>query len=91
MAENIQRIAAKLGAVVVGSIPDVGGGAFGAARLARIVGEHRTQTAPVPITDVTMAKLIRLAEKASTSERRVGPMDVAASLLEDAVASLPEG
>lgn len=30
MAENVNAIAAKLGAVVVGQAPDAGGGAFGA-------------------------------------------------------------
>ncbi len=37
MAHNIQSIADKLGAKVVGQVPDVGGGAFGATRLARVV------------------------------------------------------
>ena len=34
MATNIKRIAGRLGAKVVGQVPDVGGGAFGAAPLA---------------------------------------------------------
>ena len=38
MAKNIEKIADRLGARIVGPIPDVGGGAFGAARLARIIG-----------------------------------------------------
>ena len=37
MAKNIKRIAKGLGAEVVGRVPDVGGGAFGAARLNQIV------------------------------------------------------
>jgi hypothetical protein len=37
MAKNIKKIAAGLGAKVVAQVPDTGGGAFGAARLARIV------------------------------------------------------
>jgi hypothetical protein len=37
MARNIRRIANRLGAKVVARVPDVGGGAFGAARLAKIV------------------------------------------------------
>jgi hypothetical protein len=37
MARNIKRIAEGLGARVVGPVPITGGGAFGAARLARIV------------------------------------------------------
>ena len=37
MANNVEKIAAGLGARVVGQVPDTGGGAFGAARLAKIV------------------------------------------------------
>jgi hypothetical protein len=37
LAKNIERIAAGLGAKAVGQVPHTGGGAFGAARLARIV------------------------------------------------------
>lgn len=36
MAWNINKIADGLGANVVGQVPDAGGGAFGAARMARI-------------------------------------------------------
>jgi hypothetical protein len=32
MAKNVERIAAGLGALVVGRVPDVGGSAFGTAR-----------------------------------------------------------
>ena len=32
MAKNIEKIAAGLGAEVIGQVPDTGGGAFGAAR-----------------------------------------------------------
>ena len=39
MASNIFTIARLLGATVVAELPDFGGGAFGAARLAGIVGE----------------------------------------------------
>jgi hypothetical protein len=41
MAKNIKKIADGLGATVVGQVPDTGGGAFGAARLARLVEEAR--------------------------------------------------
>jgi hypothetical protein len=37
MARNIKRIADSLGADVVGRLPDIGGDAFGAERLARMV------------------------------------------------------
>jgi len=37
MANNIKRIAKRLGAKVIASVPETGGGAFGAARLGLIV------------------------------------------------------
>ena len=46
MARNIEKIAAGLGAEVVGQIPDVGGGAFGAAWLARIVESMQVRLVP---------------------------------------------
>jgi hypothetical protein len=42
MAKNIERIAAGLGAEIVRQVPDTGGGAFGAARLARQVNPNPT-------------------------------------------------
>ena len=38
MAKNIEKIADLLGANVVSQLPETGGGAFGAARLGRLVG-----------------------------------------------------
>jgi hypothetical protein len=46
MAKNIDKIAAGLGAKVVGQVPDTGGGAFGAARLAHIVESMKTRLVP---------------------------------------------
>ncbi len=46
MATNIKRIAEGLGAKVVGQVPDTGGGAFGAARLARIVSSLQARLVP---------------------------------------------
>ena len=40
MAKNVNRIAEKLGATHKGTLPDVGGGAFGMARLAEILTER---------------------------------------------------
>ena len=37
MADSINQLARRLGAKVVAQVPDTGGGAFGAARLATIV------------------------------------------------------
>jgi hypothetical protein len=45
MAKN-SRIAGRLGAKVVARVPDVGGGAFGAARLAAIVETLRGRLVP---------------------------------------------
>ena len=109
MAKNVERIAAALGAKVVAQVPDAGGGAFGAARLAGIVAALQDRLVPgsgkrpgrpsdptwvrtpkIPISSATAAKLARLAERASSAERRVSPMQVAAQLLEESLAQLPE-
>jgi hypothetical protein len=37
MGKDIKRIADQLGAKVMGRVPDTGAGAFGAARMARII------------------------------------------------------
>ena len=46
MARNIQIVADKLGAGVVARVPEVGGGAFGAARLAQIFELLRSRLEP---------------------------------------------
>src|SRR5262245_42581517 len=46
MAKNIEKIADGLGAEVVAKVPDTGGGAFGAARLARIVESLQSRLVP---------------------------------------------
>jgi hypothetical protein len=46
MAKNIEQIADRLGAKVAGQVPDVGGGAFGAARLAGIVQSMQARLVP---------------------------------------------
>lgn len=107
MAGNIKKLAKLLGAEVVGKMPDTGGGAFGAARLAQCVAELQSRLTPsrgrrpgrptdatwahrakVPMSEETAHKLADLARKASTPERRVSPMQVAAQLLERAVAEI---
>lgn len=108
MAKKVEKIASLLGATVVGQLPDTGGGAFGAARLAQIIaslperlepGKGRRPGRPtdstwvhhpkVPMSEATVRTLARLAELASAPGRRVSPMQVAAQLLEEAVASCP--
>jgi hypothetical protein len=46
MARNIDKIASGLGAKLVGRVPEIGGGAFGAARLARIVATIQARLQP---------------------------------------------
>lgn len=109
MAENINRIAEKLGAKVLGQVPDTGGGAFGAARLSRNIESLQARLVPgqgkragrpsdaswvrhpkVPMSDATRQRLLRLAERASAGGRKVSPMQIAAQILEDALAGVPE-
>jgi hypothetical protein len=109
MADNVNRLARRLGAKVVARVPETGGGAFGAAGLATIVANLQSRLVPargrrpgrptdatwvhhpkVPMSDATERRLARLARQASTEGRKVSPMQVAAQILEDAVAALPE-
>lgn len=104
MAQNINRIADKLRAKRIARVAETGGGAFGAARLARIVNELRSKLAPgqgrrpgrptraewvhhpkVPMSATTKRRLQALAREASTSERKVTAMQVAAQILEQAM------
>jgi len=109
MAKNIERIARKLGAEIVCQVPDVGGGAFGMARLAGIMAALQARLQPgqgqrpgrptdaqwvhhpkVPMSAATQTRLSHLAELASTPERKVSPMQLAAQLLEEAVTRMTE-
>ncbi len=104
MARNIQKIASKLGARLVGKVPDTRGGAFGAARLAEIMNSRLVpsrgkrsgrpanpdwiERPKVPMSKETLKQLRRLAQQASTKQRKVSAMQVAAQLLEDSVVRL---
>jgi hypothetical protein len=109
MARNVDRIAHGLGAKVIAQIPDVGAGAFGAARLAQVIEQLRSRLTPaqglrtgrptnarwerrpkVPMSEETEQRLIRLATEASTTGRKISPMQLAAQILEEALAGLPE-
>jgi hypothetical protein len=109
MADSVDQIAKRLSADVVARIPETGGGAFGAARLAGIVQALQARLVPargrrpgrptdvrwvrhpkVPMSAATEERLTRLAEQASANGRKVSRMQVAAQILEDAVAALPE-
>jgi hypothetical protein len=46
MAKNIDNIANMLGAKIIGQVPDTGGGAFGATRLAEIVKTMQARLEP---------------------------------------------
>jgi hypothetical protein len=90
MALDPQQIAAAMGAVHVGQVPDVGGGAFGAAHLAAIFKERLergqghwpgrlspvrwTGRLKVPLSHETEQQLILLAEQLSSPESRVSPV-----------------
>jgi hypothetical protein len=108
MAKNIEQIARRLGATIVADLPETGGGAFGAARLGKIVEALQARLVPgkgrragrpsdaswvrhpkVPMSAETEERLVRLAEKASSEGRKVSPMQLAAQILEDAVAGIP--
>jgi hypothetical protein len=102
MPKNPQKFADLFVAKLVGQIPDVGSGPFGMARLARIMHQRLTpsqgerpgrptdatwESRPkVPMSEATQRQLAEIAAKISTSERQVSPMQVAALLLEEALA-----
>lgn len=106
MAKNREKLAALLGAKIVGEVPDVGGGAFGMARLAYILHQRLTPShgerpgrptdaswvhrPKVPMSEATYEKLVGIAEAMSTPERKVSPMQVAAHLLEEAIQLVPD-
>lgn len=106
MAKNREKLAKLLGARIVGTVPDVGGGAFGMARLAAILHQRLTPSEgerpgrptdvrwevrpKVPMSRATQRKLKHLAEQASTDGRKVSAMQLAAHLLEEALARVEE-
>jgi hypothetical protein len=103
MAENIERLAAKLGASIEGQVSEYSAGAFGIAKLAEELrgrlepGSGRRQGRPtdrawtrrpkVPMAPETEARLRALARLLSAEDRKVSPMQVAAEILEKATAS----
>jgi len=98
MASNTRKIAELLGAEVLGTIEETGGGAFGAARLAKMMATLQQQStttfrdhhAAIPISEATARRLARLAAQASREGRSITPMQVAAQILEDAFAGIPD-
>lgn len=107
--KKVNKVANILGAKVAARIPQTGGGAFGAARLAAIMGGLQARLRPgrgkrpgrptdanwvhrpkVPMSKETEERLNRLAARMSRGTRKVSAMQLAAQLLEDAVARIPE-
>ena len=101
MDKRIAKIAEQIGATHKGSLPEVGDGAFGMARLAQVLhGQLAPSTGKrpgrptdrawtkrykVPMSEKTLASLETLSAKLSTSDRKISPMQVAANLLEQGV------
>ena len=99
MTLDTQNIAQRLGATHVRQVPAVDAGAFGMAHLAEVM-KQRLDTrgglrdgnalgwvlsSKVPMSAETEKLLIALAEKLSTPQQRMKPMELAAQLLEVAV------
>jgi len=103
MPKDIDSIANKLGATVVGTVPDYSAGAFGVAVLAKTLRDclepgrgkrpgrpsnrRWTKRSKVPMAKETEARLKRLARMLSDEDRQVTPMQVAAQLLEETTAT----
>lgn len=103
MVRKIEDLAAKLGAEVVGKVPEYSAGAFGVAQLAhnlrgrlepsrgkrpgRPSDPRWSKRSKVPLAVETEERLEKLARLLSDEHRKVSPMQVAAQLLEDAAAS----
>jgi hypothetical protein len=106
VAKNRDDLAELLGAKIVGRVPDVGGGAFGMARLVQLLHERLTPRQgerpgrptdatwvarpKVPMSKVTLRKLKKLAAQASSNGRKVTATQLAAQLLEEAVEKYQE-
>jgi hypothetical protein len=101
MDKRIRQIAKDVGATHVETLPEIGGGAFGMARLAQSLYSQLAPSAgkrpgrptnaewnergKVPMSTATLASLKELSAKLSTSDRKISPMQVAAELLEQGV------
>lgn len=104
MARNVSKIARGVSAKVIHRLPNIGGGAFGAARLVALLHKRLTPSTglrpgrptdptwvkhpKVPMSEQTVSRLETLAANLSTAERKVSPMQVAAQILEASVEQL---
>ena len=102
MAKNIETLAKKLGATMAGTVPDYSAGAFGMAELANTLKERLepsigkrpgrpsnpawSRRPKVPMAPETEQRLKELASFLSEGDRQVSPMQVAALILEQAIA-----
>ena len=102
-SKYVKRIAKKLGADLVGTLPAYSAGAFGAAKLAGILEERLVPAAgkrfgrptdpnwkrhpKVPMSPKTVSELTELALFLSKGKRRISPMQVAAQILEQGLES----
>lgn len=107
MDKRIASIAKDLGAKHVGTLPDVGGDAFGMARLAQLMHEQLapstgkrpgrptndrwTEQRKVPMSEKTLTTLQQLSARLSSDKRKVSPMQLAAQLLEQSVVQIVAG
>jgi hypothetical protein len=104
MDKRIANIAKSMGAKHVATLPDVGGGAFGMARLAQLLHQRLapstgkrpgrptnkkwTEQRKVPMSSGTLSALKALSSQLSSEERKISPMQLAAQLLEESVAGV---
>jgi hypothetical protein len=104
MDKRIARRAKEIGAKHAGTLPHVDGGAFGMARLARMLharlapsagkrpgrptNDRWTEHRKVPMSAETLASLQELSVRLSSEERKVSPMQLAAQLLEESVVQI---
>lgn len=102
MDPKIEEIATKLGAEVIGTVPEYSAGAFGVAQLARTLrarlepgrgkrpgrpsDPHWSKRSKVPLAAETEDRLEQLARLLSDEHRKVSPMQVAAQILEEGTA-----
>jgi hypothetical protein len=107
MDKRIARIGKKVGANYTGRLPDVGGGAFGMARVAQVLHERLAPSAgkrpgrptnglwtehrKVPMSAETLESLQELSARLSSERRKVSPMQLAAQLLEECVVQVAGG
>jgi hypothetical protein len=103
MDRRIEKIARKLGANVVGTVPEYSAGAFGVAKLAQTLRQrlepgrgkrpgrpsvaHWSKRSKIPLAAETEDRLEHLARLLSDEHRKISPMQVAAQILEEATAS----